>query len=220
MKNTELNPILVSHFQAIEGAITVFHRMAVLAAMIAAIALVDYAFAVYESPFDIIYRELYLAPVLLGAFWFGLKGGLLSSAAVAATYFPCAILSLSNTTNAIYLSNYVEIMIFIFIGLLFGALSDREKIRKKEKMEAVMAMAGSVRHELNNPLANALLAAEHLREEIGNSPHNQEDMRIMVENLNRMKRVIRKITGIKGIELKHYASNTMIIDIDKASVDF
>lgn len=215
MKNSELNPVVPS--QVIEDAIRDVHRMCVLAAMILYIALVDYGFGIYQSSFDVIYRELYLAPVLLGAFWFGLKGGLVSSAGVAATYLPCAVLSLTNTTEALYLSNYVEIMIFIFIGLLFGALSDREKIRKKEKMEVVMAMAGSVRHELNNPLANALLAAEHLREEIGNSPHNHEDMRIMIENLNRMKRVIREITEIKGIKLKHYASNTMILDIDKVS---
>jgi signal transduction histidine kinase len=219
MKRTELNPILASHFQALEGVITIFHRSGVLAAMIVAIALVDYAFDIYESPFDIIYRELYLAPVLLGAYWFGLKGGLLSSAGAAATYFPCVILSLSNTTQAIYFSSYAEIIIFISMGILFGALRDRERVRQKEKLEAVLAMAGSVRHELNNPLANALLAAEHIREETGDNSPSQQDMRIMVENLNRMKRVIQKITSLKRIELKRYASNTMIIDIDKAAVD-
>jgi signal transduction histidine kinase len=215
MKNSELNPVFRS--LVIEDAISGLHRMCVLAAMILSIALVDYGFGIYASSFDVIYRELYLAPVLLGAFWFGLKGGLVSSAGVAATYLPCAILSLSKTTKALYLSNYVEIMIFILIGILLGALRDRERIRKKEKMEAVMAMAGSVRHELNNPLANALLAAEHMREEAGDNAHDQQDMRIMIDNLYRMKRVVHKITNIKEIKLKHYASNTMILDIDKAS---
>ncbi len=215
MINSELNPVFRS--LVIEDTISGLNRMCVLAAMVLSIALIDYGFGVYASSFDVIYRELYLAPVLLGAFWFGLKGGLVLSAGVAAVYLPCAVLSLTNTSEALYLSNYVEIMIFIFIGLLFGTLRDREKIRRKEKLEAVTAMAGCVRHELNNPLANALLAAEHLREEIGNSPHDHEDMRIMIENLNRMKRVIRKITEIKGIELKHYASNAMILDIDKVS---
>ncbi len=203
----------------IEGSINDLNRM-ILGAMVIFIAWGDIAFGLYFSSFDIIYRELYLVPVLLGAFWFGLKGAIVLSTTAALILFSCATLKSSNMTGMLIISDYIEILVFITTGVLFGILRDRERMIQKRKLEAVMAMAGTVRHELNNPLANTLLAAEYLREKTGEASDKKPDIDLIINNLKRMKRVIQKITSIDRIELKHYASNTKIIDINKSAAEF
>jgi glucose-6-phosphate-specific signal transduction histidine kinase len=39
----------------------------------------------------VVFRELYFIPIILGGFWFGLKGGLITALIVSVLYLPIAI---------------------------------------------------------------------------------------------------------------------------------
>ena len=177
---------------------------------------IDYTASVYTSSFDIVYRELYLVPIVLSAYWFGKKGGLIASTSASLVYLPCAVLA-APAGSALYVRNIVEILLFNAVALLFGFLRDREKRREKEKLEAIMAMAGGVAHELNNPLAIALMNVEVVRNDVEPGSEHYQELQSVVENLKRMAAMIKKISQIERIELQPYAGKTKIVDFDRSS---
>lgn len=191
-------------------------RIRLLLLLVLIIGMIDYTSSLYRSPFDLIYRELYLVPVFLGAYWFGKKGGVSTGLIASAVYLPCAILA-APAGSALYASNLLELVLFNAVGIVFGTMRDREKAREKEKLEAVMAMAGCVGHELNTPLAIALQATQILLEEVGQESEHHQDLESIERNLQRMRDLIKKITAIDHIELMHYAGKSHIVDLNKSA---
>lgn len=47
------------------------YKFAIVALLVLIIAFFDYATALHLSKIDIVYRELYFIPILIGAYWFG-----------------------------------------------------------------------------------------------------------------------------------------------------
>lgn len=164
----------------------------------------------------IFYRELYFLPLILAGFWFGLRGGLLTSLGITALYLPYTLLNWNNFSPD-DLDTLLEIILFNVVALMLGYLRDREKKRAREKLEGVMAMAGTVAHELNTPLQVALGNTQLLFEETPPETETATQLRVVIDNLQSMGSIIRKMSGIDRIELKEYTGGAKIIDLEKAS---
>lgn len=102
------------------------YKIAIVALFVLLIAFFDYTTAFHLSTFDLIYRELYFIPVLLGAYWFGKKGGVFTGLAASAVYLPCAMLS-TPMNSPTYFSNLLEIAAFNAIGYFVGTYYDLRK---------------------------------------------------------------------------------------------
>ena len=88
---------------------------------------------------------------------------------------------------------------------------------EKEKLNGVLEMAGTVCHDLNQPLQVILGYSQILKMETPrNSPANEMAGKIetQVENISR---IISKIMRISRYETQAYPGNKKIIDLDKAS---
>jgi signal transduction histidine kinase len=132
-----------------------------------------------------IYQRLYYAPIVLGAYWFGVRGGLLTAVAAAFAYAPHIRHTWSN--NEPYAaSQYVELVIFPSAGLLVGLLADTqrtltrkyqqaaasletanrelresdEQLRRADRLSALGEIAAGLAHEIRNPLAGITGALE------------------------------------------------------------
>ena len=89
--------------------------------------------------------------------------------------------------------------------------------REKEKLQAIIELAGSVRHELHNPLQIVLTCSEKLS--LGNAPDP-----LMNERLRLLKRAVKRLVDLAGkfqnitrYTTKDYVQGKKIIDIDNAS---
>ena len=102
------------------------HRVVIVAILLFIIAFFDYATMLHLSSIDLIYRELYIVPVLLGAYWFGKKGGIVTALAASAVYLPCAMLA-SPVGSATFFSNLLEIGVFNAVGYFVGTYYDLRK---------------------------------------------------------------------------------------------
>jgi signal transduction histidine kinase len=162
----------------------------------------------------IVYRELYFLPLILGGFWFGLRGGLITSFSIVASYMPFVILRWDSFSPD-DLDKSIEIILFIVVAVLVGTLRDREKTRMREKIEGVKAMAGTVAHELNTPLQVVLGNSQLLQEEFDSSTETHVELQGIINNLRKMDQIIKKISFIDRVELKDYVGNTKILDTEK-----
>ncbi|EKD33611.1 MAG: UspA protein [uncultured bacterium] len=102
------------------------YKIATIVLLVLIIAFFDYTVTLHLSKIDLVYRDVYFIPILLGAYWFGKKGGIFTSLASSAFYLPCAMLG-TPLSSIIYLSNMLEIVFFIGVGYFVGGYHDLRK---------------------------------------------------------------------------------------------
>jgi two-component system, sporulation sensor kinase E len=104
-----------------------------IALMILIIAILD-VFAdtyVVNVQMHLLYRRLYYVPIIYAAFVFGRRGGML--AALASTVpFAIHAYELSGHFLALGLENWIEIISFSVVGILFGAIRDTEEKKTRD----------------------------------------------------------------------------------------
>ncbi len=76
------------------------------------------------------HRELFLIPILMAAFWFGLKIGLASSICISLVYAPHVFLYKDPSSE--WLTLLLQIVMFNLVGLILGWMVDRERKKQKE----------------------------------------------------------------------------------------
>lgn len=92
-----------------------------------------------------------------------------------------------------------------------------EEIRKSERLTGVLEMAGTVCHELNQPLQAILGYSQLLLFDIDEKDPLFDKAEKIIEQVNRMKMMNSKLMKVTEYETKYYLKEK-IIDIDKASM--
>ncbi|MBF0101061.1 MAG: hypothetical protein HQK77_09160 [Desulfobacterales bacterium] len=145
-----------------------------------------------------------------------------------------AIYKISNPTGQLYwLKDQAKIEIFLQdnICLSLGCLTlvtkemevdelrrqtEQERLQK-EKLQAIIEMAGAVCHELNQPMQAILGYAELLKLELNKSFHEYGYIESIYKQISIMAQITKKLMGITRYETKDYLMGKKIIDIDKSS---
>jgi len=131
-------------------------RITLIIALIAAITILHYATRENELIRHIVYRDLYFVPIMLSAFWFGLRGGFAASLSVAALYVPLVLVS-DKYFPPLEFSNIMQVILFIIVGAILGVLHNREvrrqlELRKAERLAALGRAASAIAHDMKTPL--------------------------------------------------------------------
>lgn len=173
-------------------------RKLVLSAAVIAISVLHYFSPITYPNLHSVYQRLYYVPVVLGAYWFGLRGGLIFALLSGIAYVPHILFQWSlHPTEAF--TQYVEIVMFTVVGSLVGVLSDiqrlqseqlkkaHEKIRRMDRLSLLGQLAAGLAHEIRNPLGSLIGSAEILEEAIGPEHPKREFLDIMKAELNRSR---------------------------------
>lgn len=163
----------------------------------------------------ILARELYFLPIILGAFWFGLRGAVITSLTITAFYLTFSALHWRNF-SAVDLSRVLEIALYNIVAVTMGVLQDRQKARAREKLESVKALAGTVAHEMNSPLFVAIGSLELLQDDFDEDSEAYLEMRNILNNLNQLKTLIKRISRLEEVVTRDYDGTSKIVDLDKS----
>ena len=93
--------------------------------------------------------------------------------------------------------------------------AEDERMRR-EKLEAVLEMAGAVRHELNQPM-QALMYCEQMLMNVGQDNPLYQPIQQIIENIDRMAEITRRLGYVEGVETKDYIQGSGIIDLERSS---
>ena len=167
------------------------------------------------SSWHIFYRELYFLPLILSAFWFGLRGSFIISLCVTVLYLPYTIFHWQSFSPN-DLDRLLEILLFNIVANGLGFLRDREKTIEKEKRKAIMAMASTVAHEINTPLFSAIGTTQLMQDEFNPDSDPYNDLQLIIRNLKEIKQMVKKIAAIEKPEMKPYVGDSVIVDIEKS----
>lgn len=104
--------------------------------IIAAMLIVITALHTFTNPatspdYHDFYRRLYYIPILYAAFVFGVRGGLLTAISAAFLYAPFAQPG-ADKLFGLVLDDWLELVMFLVMGVLFGRLRDLEEKQTRE----------------------------------------------------------------------------------------
>lgn len=129
----------ISPFSRIKGL-----RVYVLAGLLAVISVMHYvAGGAAAGILHGILGHLYIVPIILGAYWYGMKGGVTASIASAALFSPHLFMHWHDPFLDVY--NYVELFLFLLIGGVTGVLSQMERNQRMRYEEALQRLDESHR---------------------------------------------------------------------------
>jgi len=90
-------------------------RVMVLAAFILVISLLHYLTPLHLPMLHDIFQRLYYLPIILAAFWFGLRGGLIASIVVSIMYVPHIVFQWGMHPS-LELEKFLEILLYNVVG--------------------------------------------------------------------------------------------------------
>ena len=119
-------------------------RLSLLSAFIIGISLLHYTTPLHLPMLHDIFQRLYYIPIILAAFWFGFRGGLVSAVVVSILYAPHILFQWGGHLT-IELEKYLEILLYNVVGGITGFLSQREQIRAAQLQETASGLEESLR---------------------------------------------------------------------------
>jgi len=122
---------------------TIF-RLTLISSLIVGISLVHYYTPLRLPMLHDIFQRLYYIPIILAAFWFGLRGGLASAIVVSILYVPHVMYQWGGLP-AMDLEKYLEIVLYNIVGAITGLLSQREQTRAAQLRETARGLEESYR---------------------------------------------------------------------------
>lgn len=183
--------------------------------MIVLITAGHYLMDPHDVAFHNVFRRLYYVPVVLAAFARGLKGGVLAALAASLAYIPHAFFMEHHHDPAPAIDKIFEIVLYIVVGAMTGWLVERDRhareelehaLQERKVMESQLVRAGKlsalgqllagVAHEVRNPLAAILGAAEGLERQLEGNPRGQRLVELQLREVTRLERVVSNFLAL------------------------
>lgn len=162
-----------------------------------------------------VYQRLYYAPIIIAAYLFGVRGGLVAAFGTSLAYVPHIVTAWAG--NPAYArSQYVEAAMFYVAGLLVGLLAERqhrltlryrhaaesletalhdlresqEHLRRAERLTVLGEVAAGLAHEIRTPLAGVKGALEIIAGRAADRSPEAEFAGLGTKELGRLDRLV------------------------------
>ncbi len=92
-----------------------------------------------------------------------------------------------------------------------------EERKEREKLQAVLELAGAVGHELNNPLQVVVTCSDKLDPDVLEDETARQRLRLLKKNVHRIVLILGKFRNITQYATKDYVRGKKILDLDAAA---
>jgi signal transduction histidine kinase len=187
-------------------------RIGTVIGTVAVVSLLHYSTALHHDWLHAFFQRAYYVAVLLGAMWFGWRGGLFAAALSALAYTPFIITAWS-AAPAYQADQFVEVGMFFVVGVLAGTFFDHEKrqritveetarrlsevyaqlqasfeqLRRADRLSALGELSAGLAHEIRNPLGSIEGAVQILRRPNLAEDTKQEFGKLAADEVDRLK---------------------------------
>ena len=153
-------------------------------------------------------RRLYYLPIVLAAFAYGMRGGLLTAILVTLLWIPHAFLMMHGDPTPT-IDKLFEIVLYLVMGLLTGTLVDRQRassrrlsqslktlqetkdrLVEREKLAALGEISAGLAHELRTPLASIRGSVETMADEAIDPESRTELGGLLVRETERLNNIV------------------------------
>ncbi|MBE9535694.1 MAG: sensor histidine kinase [Proteobacteria bacterium] len=209
-------------------------RLSILASSLIIITLL-HNIVHFEGPLSLnIYQRLYYIPIVMAAYWFGLKGALITS--IISTFSYPHHGHYSWPDKPFYTMNqYAEMLMFNLIAIVTGILSDLEtrqrrkyektseelkeayqklqdsfaQMRKVDRLSALGELSAAMAHEIRNPLGSIKGGIEIIEEGFDKNSRKYEFVDIIKKEIARLDRIISEFLTYARPRPPHKSMNSI-----------
>lgn len=178
-------------------------------ALVVGLTAVHYTFGGQNMDIHLFHRELFFIPILLGAFWFGMFGGVVTAVASVALYIPRLFFMHGHLT---WTTLGFQAVVFLMVGALLGWLSDRANRQRQAALDAErQAVVGRAATAVAGEMAEILGALRRMALE---KPENLGlDIDFQAE-LSRLQTMVEALSNYAPVPKKRLSTdiNTVIKD--------
>jgi len=177
-----------------------------IAGQVLAVTALHYGTRLSEHHYHIFFRELYYVPIMLAAFWFGLKGGLRTSLSVSALYLPFIVMNWQHFSPDDF-NKILEILVYNAVGMTLGILRDREEAEhqaliKSESLAAMGRAVSSVAHDMKTPLVAIGGFTRMVQRKMDQNDPALEKLEIVIQETGRLENMLKQMLHFsKPLEL-------------------
>jgi signal transduction histidine kinase len=129
--------------------------------MITGITFLHYGTDISKSLYHDIYRRLYYIPIILAAFRYQLKGGIIAALTITLIYLPFILLQWSDFISEGF-NKLLEIVLYNFVGIITGVLVSQQEAERMRYQHAAEELQKSI-HKIENQSRKIIETEEQLR---------------------------------------------------------
>ena len=160
----------------------------VIIILIASISAVHLLYTGPSIGFHVLHQQLFYIPLVFAAFWFGVRAGLITAAAVSFLYGPAMIMR--HHEEGMHLTVSTQIALYLVVSLLIGWLSDRHRRQQQEmlKNERVNAL-GKAALTLGFEIGDIVRGVESICRQAGGLKDQDYNAGLLNE-INRLQKMV------------------------------
>jgi signal transduction histidine kinase len=158
------------------------------------------------------YRMLFYLPLVLGCFWFGLKGAIYISASITTFYLPYVIGHWQRLSLEVF-DKLLEGLLFITIAFILGFLVEKEKKRQRallraESLAAIGKALSEVAHDMKTPLVAIGGFANQVYNRLKPNDPARKKLDILIKETGRLESLVKGMLDFgRPIELQATRTN-------------
>ncbi len=163
--------------------------------LIAALSIFIFVTRHTQYHYHSVYREFYFVPLILAAFWFGLRGTLLAAGVI--TLFYLAFIGFFwQGLSVEKINTFIEIIFLNVVALILGILREREyrEHRRTQKMEHLAVIGKTVSgiaHDMKIPLVAIAGFSRRILKKLGEDDPHREKLTIIYQEAQRLENMVR-----------------------------
>jgi len=144
--------------------------------------------------YQVFYQGLYFLPLIVASFWFGLRGSVLTSAAITALYLPFIVMHWSDFSPDDF-NHLQEIVIYNIVAIVLGVLRDREKDRQAKLIEAERLVSmgralSGLAHDMKTPLVAIGGFTNQVRKQLAADSPGRRKLDIVIHEVERLENMV------------------------------
>ncbi len=153
-----------------------------------------------------VYRMLFYLPLVLGSFWFGLRGAAGVSVAVAIFYLPFVYQQWQGIDRDF--SILLESGLYVFIALVLGYLSERQRREQTARVEAerlagIGRAVAEIAHDMKSPLMAIGGFVTQVSRKLPSGDPGRKKLDLVVRETSRLESMVREMLDFgRPLELR------------------
>ena len=197
-------------------------KMVVIALMIGAILSLHY-FTFHGMKYHhAVYRMLFYVPLVMGSFWFGLKGVIYIGASVSLFYLPYVVIQWQGLSFEDF-DRLLEGGLYFVMAFILGSLVEKERKKRTalvqaESLAAVGRAVSEVVHDMKTPLMAIGGFVNQVSRKLREDDPNQKKLEVVIQETARLESMVQGMLEFgKPLELQR--SNTDLNELVQKTVE-
>lgn len=169
-----------------------------------------------------VYRMFFYLPLVIGSFWFGLKGAVSVSGSVI-VYYLLYLMEQWKGFSYDFFHKLLEMILYLVIALILGSLVEKERKRHRallqaETLAAVGRTVSEIAHDMKTPLIAIGGILTQVSKKLNNDGPERKKLDLVIKESSRLESMVKEMLDFAR-PLERQLTNSSLNQLIQESID-